>query len=191
MPAAAAATVIAVAAGLGGWGLRGAAPGSPPAGSMAQPTLHTAALMTASHHTIGKVFLYSGSPGWLYMMVDTGSGNGTVVCQLEGRDRGNTTIGSFRLTGGYGHWGGPEPLQAATVASARLTAADGKVLAAASFSPVRLPAARDAPAHRVRPAPRRERYAHAKALPVPALVWRDTASGMAGGIAAWLRPGRM
>jgi hypothetical protein len=35
MLAAAAATIIAVAAGLGGWGLRGATPASPPAGSVA------------------------------------------------------------------------------------------------------------------------------------------------------------
>jgi hypothetical protein len=133
---AAAAAVIAAAAGLGGWGLHGAAPASSPAGSMAQPALHTAALSTASHQTIGKIFLYSGSPGWLYMTVDTGSGNGTIICQLEGRDGRMTTIGSFRLTGGYGHWGSPEPLQPATLTGARLTTADGKTLATASFTPL-------------------------------------------------------
>lgn len=74
------------------------------------PALHTAALTTASHQTIGTIFLYNGRPGWLYMNVDIGSGNGTIICQLEGRDGSITTIGSFRLTGGYGSWGSPEPL---------------------------------------------------------------------------------
>ena len=135
MLAAAAATIIAVAAGLGGWGMRGAAPASPPAGSVAQPALHTAALTTASHQTIGTIFLYNGRPGWLYMNVDTGSGNGTIICQLEGRDGSVITVGSFRLTGGYGHWGSPEPLPPAAVTGARLATAGGKALATASFSP--------------------------------------------------------
>jgi hypothetical protein len=118
MLAAAAATII-VAAGLGGWEMRRAAPASPPAGSVAPPALHTAALTTASHQRIGTIFLYGGRPGWLYMNVGTGSGNGTIICQLEGRDGSVITVGSFRLTGGYGHWGSPEPLPPATVTGAR------------------------------------------------------------------------
>ena len=51
---------------------------------------------------------------WLCMNVDTGSGNGTLICQLEGRDGRRITVGSFRLTGGYGHWG-----QAGTPAACR------------------------------------------------------------------------
>ena len=43
------------------------------------------------------------------MNVDTGSGNGTLICQLEGRDGRRITVGSFRLTGGYGHWAGRNP----------------------------------------------------------------------------------
>jgi len=121
MLAAAAATII-VAAGLGGWEMRRAAPASPPAGSVAPPALHT-------------IFLYGGRPGWLYMNVGTGSGNGTIICQLEGRDGSVITVGSFRLTGGYGHWGSPEPLPPATVTGARLATAGGKTLATASFSP--------------------------------------------------------
>jgi len=86
---------------------------------VAPPALHTAALTTASHQRIGTIFLYGGRPGWLYMNVGTGSGNGTIICQLEGRDGSVITVGSFRLTGGYGHWGSPEPLPPATVTGAR------------------------------------------------------------------------
>ena len=83
----------------------------------------------------GQVFLYSGRPGWLYLTVGAGAGNGTLICQLEGRDGRRITVGSFRLTGGYGHWGRPEPLPPAAVTSARLTTEGGKALATASFSP--------------------------------------------------------
>jgi hypothetical protein len=132
----AAVVLAAAAAGLGGWGLRGTAPApSTTSSSTTQSMLHAAALTTASHRTIGKIFLYDGSPGWLYMNVDTGSGNGAVVCQLEGRDGSVITIGSFWLTGGYGHWGSPEPLPPGAVTGARLTTADGEALATASFSP--------------------------------------------------------
>ena len=109
--------------------------GFTPAGSVAQPALHAAALTTASDQPIGRVFLYTGRPGWLYMTVDTGSGNGTLICQLEGRDGRGITVGSFRLTGGYGPWGSPEPLPPAAVTGARLATAGGKALATASFSP--------------------------------------------------------
>ena len=54
---------------------------------------------------------------------------------LEGRDGRRITVGSFRLTGGYGHRGRPEPLPPAAVTGARLTTAGGKALATASFSP--------------------------------------------------------
>ena len=135
MLAAAAATIIAVAAGLGGWRIRGAAAASPPAGTAAHPALHTAALITASHRAIGTMFLHNGRPGWLYMNIDTGSGNGTIICQLDGRDGSVITVGSFRLTGGYGHWGSPEPLPPASVTGARLATVSGKTLATTSFSP--------------------------------------------------------
>jgi hypothetical protein len=136
MLAASAATIIAVAAGLGGWGLRGAISARTTAGSStARSTLHATALTTASHQRIGTIFLYDGGPGWLYMNVDIGSGNGTIVCELEGRDGSVITVGSFRLTGGYGHWGSPEPLPPAAVTGARLATTGGKALATASFSP--------------------------------------------------------
>ncbi len=76
---------------------------------------------------------YLGNSGWLYVSVDGGMGNGTVVCQLLGRDGRVTTIGSFDLNGGHGYWGSPESMRGTTVAGARLLAADGQVLASATF----------------------------------------------------------
>lgn len=126
----AAAAVVAgvVASGLGGWGLRDVTSPS------ASPPLSSAALLTASHRAVGKIFYYSGNPRWLYMSVDTGGGTGTVTCQLESADGKITTVGPFRLTDGYGSWASPAPAIQGTVAGARLVAANGTVLATASLS---------------------------------------------------------
>ena len=128
MLAAAAVTLAVVGAGLGGWGLRFAA--SPPPWS----PLSSAALTSASHRAVGMIYVYDGSPGWLYMSVDLGSGNGTVACRVAGADGHVTTVGSFRLAGGYGAWGGPDPGDDSLLTRAWLVSADGTVLATASFA---------------------------------------------------------
>jgi hypothetical protein len=132
----AAAVLAVVAFGAGGWGLRGAvAPSSGGHTATAETPLREAALLTAAHQTEGKVYLYDGSPRWLYMAVDThGSSNDTVICQLVARGGRIITIGSFRLEGGYGAWGSPDPVAASQVTGARLTSIDGTVLATASFT---------------------------------------------------------
>lgn len=135
MLATAAVALAAVASGLGGWGLRGAVSAPSPV-QTATASLRSATLLTASHQTAGHIFLYEGSPQWLYMDVDASSGasNGTVICQLEGRDGRIITVGSFHLDGGYGSWGSPDPLEVGGVTGARLVSLNGTVLATASFT---------------------------------------------------------
>jgi hypothetical protein len=128
MLAVAAVTLAVVGAGLGGWGLRFAA--SPSAWS----PLSSAALTSAGHRAVGKVYVYDGSPGWLYMSVDLGSGNGTVACRVAGADGHVTTVGSFRLANGHGAWGGPGSGDNGRLTRAWLVSADGTVLATASFA---------------------------------------------------------
>jgi anti-sigma-K factor RskA len=131
--AAAAAAVAVFVAGLGGWGLH-AATSSPSASP-----LSSAALLTASHQTAGQVYFYDSGSRWLYMSVDIPSGsaaadNSTVLCQVESPDGHLTTIGSFRLTGGYGYWGSPDPVTNGPLTGARLVTTTGTVLATATFS---------------------------------------------------------
>ena len=130
--AAAAAAVAVIVAGLGGWGLR-AATSSPPAFP-----LSSAALLTASHQTAGKIYFYDSGSRWLHMSVNIGpgsgaAGNGTVLCQVEGADGHITTIGSFRLTGGYGYWGSPDPATNGPLTGARIVTPTGAILATATF----------------------------------------------------------
>ena len=130
--AAAAAAVAVIVAGLGGWGLR-TATSSPPASP-----LSSAVLLTASHQTAGTIYFYDSGSRWLYMSVNIGPGsgaaeNGTVLCQVEGPDGHVTTIGSFRLTDGYGYWGSPDPVTNGPLTGARLVTTTGAILATATF----------------------------------------------------------
>ncbi|HWN59776.1 MAG TPA: zf-HC2 domain-containing protein, partial [Streptosporangiaceae bacterium] len=65
--AAAAVAVAVIVGGLGGWNLH-AATSTP---------LSSAALLTASHQTVGKIYFYDSGSQWLYMSVNIGSGSGT------------------------------------------------------------------------------------------------------------------
>ncbi len=125
--AAAAVCAAVIAAGLGGWRV-GA--GSVPAASQ----LTSASLVSTTSQHVGRVFYYTGDPGWLYMSVDMGSGIGTVTCQVIGADGRVTTIGSFRLADGFGAWGSPDPGDLGKLTGARLVSASGTVLAAGTFT---------------------------------------------------------
>jgi hypothetical protein len=119
-----------IAAGLGGWRFTTAAsPSSPTAAP-----LMSASLLSATRGSVGNVFLYLGTPRWLYMDVDLGSGHDSVTCQVVGADGRASTLGSFRLDDGYGVWGSPAPGNAGLPAAARLLSANGTVLATAIFA---------------------------------------------------------
>jgi hypothetical protein len=118
-----------IAAGLGGWRI-----GVGTSTSSAAGHLTSASLLSTTHQQVGNIFLYSGTPQWLYMSVDMNSGQQTVTCQVVSTDGRVTTLGSFQLADGYGAWGSPDPGNVGTLASARLVSADGTVLATATFS---------------------------------------------------------
>jgi hypothetical protein len=133
--AAAAGAVIVAAAGLGGWGLHGSAPARPgTASGPPRSTLTWTALTSATHQDVGSIFLYRGAQAWLYMTVDTETGNGQVICDLKERNGHILPLGSFKLSHGYGYWGHPEPVPVSQVVGAQLTSTSGKVLATASLT---------------------------------------------------------
>ncbi|HTU73273.1 MAG TPA: hypothetical protein VMG38_07115 [Trebonia sp.] len=132
--AAAAVALAVVGSGLGGWGVGFSMSPHPAASSQAQVPLSSATFLTASHRSVGQMFIYQGSAHWLYMWVDLPSGNGMVTCQVVGADGKVSTVGSFRLSSGYGAWGSPAPASFGAVHGARLVGPDGTVLATATFS---------------------------------------------------------
>ncbi len=125
-----AAAAVAVVVGIGGWvvGHRGT-PGGPPLGGS---RVATAAFVSGSHQ-VGQVIASPGAHPWIYMAVDTGLGDQTVVCQIRERNGGTVTLGSFPLSNGYGYWGAPIPA-ASTITGAQLTDTKGRAVATASFS---------------------------------------------------------
>jgi len=126
--AAAAVCLAVIAAGLGGWRVG--------VGSETEASqLIQASMVSTTSQPAGKVFYYTGDPGWLYMSVDLGSGNGAVTCQVVGADGQVTTIGSFRLADGFGAWGSPNPGELGQLTGARLISANGTVLATGTFGP--------------------------------------------------------
>ena len=131
--AATAVGVAVIAAGLGGWRIGVGSSPSPAASSAAAP-LTSATLLSATHQNVGDIYVYSGARRWLYMSVDLGSGNEPVTCQVIGANGKVTTVGSFRLNGGYGGWGSPDPADDGTLHGAQLVSADGTVLATATFT---------------------------------------------------------
>jgi len=88
---------------------------------------------TAGDRQVGTIYTATSTPSWVYMTIDTDHGTGTVTCQLQQRDGHIVTLGTFSVTGGYGYWGAPSPVDAATVAFARVVAGDGTVVAIAQF----------------------------------------------------------
>ncbi|MCW2936629.1 MAG: hypothetical protein JWM19_7591 [Actinomycetia bacterium] len=137
--AAAAVAVAVIGAGVAGWGMRAATSPHPGSSATATAPLNSAPLLTASDQNVGQVFISKGgknqgSQQWMYMSVDLPHGDGTVTCQVVGADGKVTTVGSFRLTHGYGAWGSTGTWGGGTVHAARVLAPDGTVLATATFA---------------------------------------------------------
>lgn len=135
---AAAAAVAAFAVGLGGWAIGGSSGHPAPSVTTAPAKSAGYALLTAGltagGRPVGEAFAYTGPSPWVYMSVDAEvAGNSLVRCQLQRRDGSAVTIGSFRLTGGYGSWGAPYPAGPSPVTGVRLLAGDGRLLATGRF----------------------------------------------------------
>ncbi|MFF4208581.1 hypothetical protein ACFYZE_04240 [Streptomyces sp. NPDC001796] len=136
------AAALALAFGFGGWAVGTAieeltAGPSNPAGA---PTgMLRAALVSARAFgkSAGEVYAHPGPAGWLYMSVDLADAgtpyDGKVSCLLVRHDGSTVRVGELTLHKGYGYWAGPAPVDASTLAGARLTASDGTVLATAQF----------------------------------------------------------
>jgi predicted anti-sigma-YlaC factor YlaD len=90
--------------------------------------------LVADGHTVGSVYT-EGRPPYLWMAVEHLAGSGSVSCQIVEAGGKLVTLGSFDVVGGSGAWATPEPSGLGQIATARLVAADGKVLAQATFKP--------------------------------------------------------
>lgn len=139
---ASAAAVVALGFGFGGWALGTAienVAAGPARPVQAGAGMLQAQLVGAEHgQPVGDIYAHRGSPVWVFMSVDladTGTPySGKVTCLLERTDGTTVRIGTFHLHHGYGYWGAPASVGFSTLSGARLTSADGRVLATADFT---------------------------------------------------------
>ena len=96
--AAAAVGLAVIAAGLGGWRI-----GVSTAPAATGP-LTSASLLTATHHSVGNVFLYTGGSPWLFMSVEDAP-NGTYHVRLVSTDGRTQWLGTCTVRDGTGSWG--------------------------------------------------------------------------------------
>lgn len=90
------------------------------------------AVLTSDGHRIGSVYT-AGRPTWIWMDVDGAPVSGPVSCDLVERNGQVVRLGTFDLVRGSGSWAAPEPTGSAPITGARLVAADGDLIATATF----------------------------------------------------------
>lgn len=127
----AAAAVALVAAGFGGWSVGHGSPARPHGVPAAAPGPLVEASLMSGTTTVGRVFAYWDSPGWVYMTVEGAGITGRVACVLTTADGNRIDLGWFDVTGGRGSWGAPVPVDPSTIRQARLVTEGGRVLATA------------------------------------------------------------
>ncbi len=139
---AAAVAALALAFGFGGWAVGTAIEARQDA--PVRPAEAGAGLLHADltgagpgRESSGEIYAHPGSPGWVYMSVDLDEAGGAsqekIICLLERKDGTTVRVGAFQLREGYGYWGAPAPVDPSTLSGARLTSADGTILATAHF----------------------------------------------------------
>ena len=138
----AAAVLLALGLGAGGWILGRSNHDVPPpqtdAQTSAQAGVRTVmfAPLTTGTRQIGQAYVYPGQPSWIYVSLDTDNDtiNGTVRCELVRRDGSTVPVGTFPLAKGYAAWGAPAAIDFDTLATARLINSTGQTLAIAQFA---------------------------------------------------------
>ncbi|MFE5034096.1 zf-HC2 domain-containing protein [Streptomyces sp. NPDC056683] len=135
---AAVAATAAVAVGFAGWAIgsavEGAVTASPPAVA-SEPMLAGDMIPAGGGEPVGEIYAHPGIPAWMFVSVAL---PGTpykdrVTCLLARADGTTTRIGDFPLRGGRGNWGVAVPVDLTRYSAARLTSADGTLLATAQL----------------------------------------------------------
>jgi predicted anti-sigma-YlaC factor YlaD len=120
----AAAAVLLAALGVGGGFVLGNHRGASP----------STALLAPNGRDLGQVFVTTGSPSWIYMIVGDDNWSGVVSCRVVLKNGVTETVGSFALAGGYGAWSAEVNAAGSQVKTAQVVDAHGGVIASATLS---------------------------------------------------------
>jgi hypothetical protein len=133
---AAVAAVAALLVGIGGWFLgHSDAPGPRPT---ALPAHVVSAQLTADHHSVGEVVIWTGKDPWVSMAVEGDLGAGEVACQLRTAHGAPITVGWFALKNGRGYWVSAIGKTGSPVIGAQVVDYSGGVVASATLPPTTL-----------------------------------------------------
>jgi anti-sigma factor RsiW len=92
------------------------------------------ATLTSHGRALGHVWLSAGAPSWIYMTLDDANVSGEAWCDVTLKSGRVLDVGVFTLKDGYGAWAARVTAGASSVASAKVTDANGRVLASATLS---------------------------------------------------------
>ena len=82
---------------------------------------------------VGQAFLYTGSPSWLFMTVDSDALHGVVTCEVQTTSGTTVTVGTFDVAGAYHSWGSTISVAPADIKAVRLLDAAHHPVASAAF----------------------------------------------------------
>ncbi|MCC5475174.1 zf-HC2 domain-containing protein [Streptomyces barringtoniae] len=136
---AAVATALTVAVGFAGWGIGTAVESvvasTAPAAESEPMLVGDMISATRGGGKVGEVYAHPGTPGWIFVSVDSAGPRGTytgkVTCLLQHSDGTTVRVGDFPLSAGRGEWGVAAPGDLSTLSGTRLTTPGGTVLATA------------------------------------------------------------
>ena len=95
--------------------------------------LRTVALVAPAGGTVGDAVAYPGPPAWVFMRVDRALPDGAYRCVVTADSGPPVEVGRLVVVGGEGGWGRRIGTAAEHLRTAQLEAADGTVVAEASF----------------------------------------------------------
>ena len=122
-PLAYAAAALVLIAGVVGWVVEGR--NSP---SRSTPVMAERALV-ANGHRVGAVYVYTGTPTWMFVNVDDASAPSTIRCIVITSSNARRTIGTYDLVAGRGGWGTSVPVAFSKIRGLELTSTSGTVIA--------------------------------------------------------------
>lgn len=106
-----------------------------PASALHQVGGRKMAVAVLSDHgaAVGQAFLYSGSPSWLFMTVDSDVVHGPVTCEVETTSGATVVLGTFQVGGSYHAWGSTLAMAPDDIKTIRLVDATHRPVGSAAF----------------------------------------------------------
>jgi anti-sigma-K factor RskA len=83
---------------------------------------------------VGEVYLYRGTPAWVFMSISSSAVGDTYACELDFRGGRTVRLGTFDLNHGERWWGRGVKGGVGSLEQVRLLRADGTTAASAQFS---------------------------------------------------------